>query len=81
MEIKEEYLRYMVFKLADHNDISVQRIAEILNITREKARKFWFNYYDSEEKNDMACHFLHESNKHDRFRGVQQDVEGQVWKA
>ena len=81
MEIKDEYLRYMVFKLADHNDISVQRIAEILNITREKARKFWFNYYDSEEKYDMARHLLNESNKHDSFRGVQQDVEGQVWKA
>lgn len=81
MEIKDEYVRYMVFKLADYKDISVERISEILNIPREKARKFWFNYYDSEEKNDMACHFLHESNKHDRFRGVKQDVEGQVWKA
>jgi len=81
MEIRDDYLRYMVFVLADKNEISVQRIAEILNITREKARKFWFNYYDSEEKNDMACHFLREENKHDRFRGVQQNVEGQVWKA
>ena len=81
MEIRDDYLRYMVFVLADKNEISVQRIAEILNITREKARKFWFNYYDSEEKKDMACHFLREANKHDRFRGVQQDVEGQVWKA
>ena len=81
MEIKDEYVRYMVFKLADYKDISVERISEILNIPREEARKFWSNYYDNEEKSEMSCTFLRESNKRDRLKGVQQDVEGQVWKA
>lgn len=71
MEVKDEYVRYMVFKLADHNNISVERISEMLSISREEARKFWFNYYNSDEEKDLSCHFIYESNKHDRFRGVQ----------
>lgn len=71
MEVKDEYVRYMVFKLAENKDISVERIAEILNIPREEARKFWFNYYNSDEYKDLSCHFIHESNKHDSFWGVQ----------
>jgi len=81
MVVKDKYVRYMVFKLADNKDISVERIAEILNIPRIEARKFWFNYFDNEEKSEMSCTFLRESNKHDRLKGVQQDVEGQAWKA
>ena len=81
MEIKDEYVRYMVFKLADHNDISVERISEILNIPREEARKFWFNYFDNEEKSEMSYTFIRETNKRDRLKGVQQNVEGQAWKA
>ena len=61
----------MVFKLADHKDISVERISEILNIPREEARKFWFNYYNSEEEKDLACHFMRESNKYDSLKSVQ----------
>lgn len=72
MEVKDEYVRYMVFKLAENKDISVERIAEILNIPREEARKFWFNYYNSDEDKVMSCHFIYEGNKHDRFLGVQQ---------
>lgn len=81
MEIKDEYVRYMVFKLADHNDISVERISEILNIPREEARKFWFNYFNNEENSEMSYTFIRESNKRDRLKGVRQNVEGQAWKA
>ena len=77
MEIKDEYVRYMVFKLADHNDISVERISEILNIPREEARKFWFNYFGNEEKSEMSYTFIRETNKRDRLKGVQQNEEGQ----
>ncbi|HQE59847.1 MAG TPA: hypothetical protein PLA54_11735 [Spirochaetota bacterium] len=81
MEVKDKYVRYMVFKLADHKDISVERISEILNIPREEARKFWFNYFDNEENSEMSYTFMRESNKRDRLKGVQQNVEGQAWKA
>lgn len=81
MVVKDEYVRYMVFKLADNKDISVERISEILNIPREEARKFWFNYFDNEENSEMSYTFIRESNKRDRLKGVQQNVEGQAWKA
>ena len=57
MEVKDEYVRYMVFRLAENKDISVERIAEILNISVNDAKRFFIDY-DEEEFEEIACELL-----------------------
>ena len=57
MEVKDKYVRYMVFRLAENKDISVERIAEILNISVNDAKRFFLDY-DEEEFEEIACELL-----------------------
>ena len=57
MEVKDKYVRYMVFRLAENKDISVEKIAEILNISVNDAKRFFIDY-DEEEFEEIACELL-----------------------
>jgi len=57
MEVKDKYVRYMVFRLAENKDISVEKIAEILNISVNDAKRFFLDY-DEEEFEEIACELL-----------------------
>ena len=57
MEVKDKYVRYMVFRLAENKDISVEKIAEILKISVNDAKRFFLDY-DEEEFEEIACELL-----------------------
>ena len=57
MEVRDEYVRYMVFRLDEGRHISDQKIAEILNINVNDARRFFIDY-DEEEFEEIACELL-----------------------
>ena len=57
MEVKDEYVRYMVFRLDQGRHISDQKIAEILKISVNDAKRFFLDY-DEEEFEEIACELL-----------------------
>lgn len=57
MEVKDEYVRYMVFRLDQGRHISDQKIAEILKISVNDAKRFFLDY-DEEEFGEIACELL-----------------------
>jgi len=57
MEVKDEYVRYMVFRLYLGRHISDQKTAEILKISVNDAKRFFLDY-DEEEFEEISCELL-----------------------